>query len=194
MGIVVESVSGALAATNQDFDVFAAVFIGAITSLGGGTIRDVLLGHYPLLWIGRPHLLVMALCAGVITIVIGKHLLKVSKIIITLDALGLAAFTIVSTERLIQAGVNPLITVIMAMITAIAGGIMRDLLCNRTPLVFREELYAVVAIVTSGLYQILHYWDLEFFGFELIVLVSGFSVRMFAVRYRIGLPRWVISH
>lgn len=194
MGIVVEAMSGTLAAGEKQMDFFGVIVIATVTALGGGTIRDVLIGNYPLLWVDKPIYLLYTTIAAAITIIAANHIRKIYKLFLYLDALGLAAFSIVATEKGINLGLKPSIIVIIAMITGIAGGMMRDILCNNVPLIFRKELYAIVAMFGSIFYQVMFYFDVDIIGIEIITLICTFGIRAAAIKWHIMLPQFNFSH
>ena len=121
-----------------------------MTALGGGTVRDVLLGHYPLGWIAHPEYLVITLVAATVASWAARHVTRMKTLFVTVDAIGLAAFTIIGCDVGASTGTAPIIVVLAGAITGVCGGMLRDLLCNEMPLILREELYASVAFVTGG--------------------------------------------
>ena len=129
----------------------SAALVGAVTALGGGTVRDVLLGHYPLGWIAHPEYLVITLVAATVASWAARHVTRMKTLFVTVDAIGLAAFTIIGCDVGASTGTAPIIVVLAGAITGVCGGMLRDLLCNEMPLILREELYASVAFVTGGL-------------------------------------------
>ncbi len=194
MGIIVEAMSGALAAGEKNMDFFGVIVIAAVTGVGGGTVRDVLLGEYPLMWVHQPFYLLCTTVAAIVTIFTAGYIKKVHKLFLVLDAIGLAAFSIYGTEKGIDLGLHPFLVVVIAMVTGIAGGMLRDVLCNNEPLVFKKELYAVVAIIASVLYQCMLYADIRVFGIEVLTLLFALSFRLAAIKWHIKLPSFVYKH
>lgn len=192
-GITVEAMSGALAAGRKHMDFFGVIVIASITGLGGGTVRDILLGNYPLLWVKEPTYLLFTLIAAIVTIVAANHIKRRYRWFLVLDALGLAAFSIVATERGLDLGLHPSIIVIVAMITGIAGGMIRDILCNDVPLVFRKELYAIVTIFASISYQLIALLDVDYIVVEIATLIIAFGIRMVALKWKLGLPSFEVN-
>src|SRR5690606_5868436 len=123
-----------------------------VTALGGGTMRDTLLGHYPLVWVADPNLLLIASGAALVTIALARLMDHLRWPFLILDALGLVVFTVIGCNVALEMGQSPVIVVVAGMITGIAGGLLRDVLCNDIPLVFSGELYATVSIVTGIIY------------------------------------------
>ena len=171
LGLVAEGMTGALAAGRRRMDLFGVVIIASATAIGGGTIRDVLLGHYPLLWVEHPEYVLLvagAAMAGVISAPLMRYL---GKLFLALEM-----------------GHGAGIACIMAVVTGVFGGVLRDLLCQRIPLVFKRELYAAVSLITAALYCFaLHHGlpnDWAAFG----AIGIGFVLRLLAVRFKWGLP------
>src|SRR4051794_35873125 len=152
IAIAAEAMTAALAAGRRKMDWFGVCVLAAVTALGGGTMRDTLLGHYPLSWVANPTLLLVACGAALVTIALARFMETLRWPFLILDALGLVVFSIIGCNVAMDMGLSPVIIIVSGMITGIAGGIMRDVLCNDIPLVFSGELYATVSIVTGVVY------------------------------------------
>jgi uncharacterized membrane protein YeiH len=191
IAITVEAMTAALAAGRRKMDWFGVCLIACVTALGGGTTRDILLDHYPLVWVANPHLLLLVCGAALFTIAIARIAHRLKWPFLVLDGLGLVAFTIIGCNVAIEAGHHPIIVIVAGMLTGITGGILRDVLCNDIPLVFSGELYATVSIVTGGIYLIGLSAGLPT---ELVILVAfgvGFPLRMAALILGWNMPRFV---
>jgi uncharacterized membrane protein YeiH len=188
LGICVEAITGALAAGRKRMDFFGVMLIASITALGGGTVRDVLFNTYPLTWVAHPeYLLYTALCAF-LTIFIAHSLVRIMKVFLILDALGLATFVVIGTQKALSHGMPPSIAIISGMLTGICGGMLRDILCNDIPLVLRKELYAVVALLGALLFITLNYFHVSHNINVLITLTATFSARLLAIIFHIQIP------
>lgn len=188
MGICVEAVTGALAAGRKKMDFFGVMLIACIAALGGGTVRDSLFNTYPLTWVLHPeYLLYTSLCAF-LTIFIAHSLIKIMKLFLILDALGLSTFVIIGTQKALNHGLSPSIAVISGVITGICGGMLRDILCNDIPLVLRKELYAVIAIGGALLFITLNYFQIAENLSVIITLISIFIARLLAIFFHIEIP------
>lgn len=188
MGICVEAITGALAAGRKKMDFFGVMLIACITALGGGTVRDVLFNTYPLTWVAHPEYLLYTSVLAFLTIFIAHSLVRIMKIFLILDALGLSAFVIIGTQKVLDYGMSGKVAVISGMITGICGGMLRDILCNDIPLVLRKELYAVIALAGAILYVILHSFHLSNTINVFIVLCSIFTARVLAIFFHIQIP------
>lgn len=191
VAITAEAMTAALAAGRRNIDWFGVCLIASVTALGGGTMRDVILDHYPLYWVKNPYVLLLVCAAALLTIPLARVVDRLKWPFLLLDALGLVVFTIVGCNIGIESGVHPIIVIVAGMVTGIAGGILRDVLCNDIPLVFRGELYATVSIVTGVIYYV---------GLsagapsDLMVLsagVIGFALRVAAIAFKWEMPKFV---
>ncbi|KVM18417.1 hypothetical protein WL05_18780 [Burkholderia ubonensis] len=182
IAIVAEAMSGALMGMRRGMDRFGLALVGAVTALGGGTVRDVLLGHYPLGWIAHPEYLVITLAAATFASWAARRLARMRTLFVTVDAVGLAAFTIIGCDIGATTGSAPVIVVLAGAITGVCGGMLRDLLCNEMPLILREELYASVAFCTGALYVGMQYLGIGADVATMAALAAGFAMRMLAVR------------
>ena len=191
VAIAAEAMTAALAAGRRRMDWFGVCVLAVVTALGGGTARDLLLGHYPLIWVANPYLLLIACGAALVTIALARFMHTLRWPFLILDALGLVVFTVIGCNVAIEMGQSPVIIVVAGMITGIAGGIMRDVLCNDIPLVFSSELYATVSIVTG----IIYYAGLQMGGpLEVVTIIAiavGFSLRVLAIMFGWSMPKFI---
>ena len=188
IGITAEGMTGALAAGRERMDLFGVVMIANVTAIGGGSIRDTLLGHYPLSWVGHPYYLLIVSLAAIITVQIAPLMRYFRTAFLVLDALGLAVFAVFGARVALSEGHGIIIAVTAAVITGVAGGIMRDLLCNRVPLVFRQELYASIAMAAGLAYAGLIAAEVNETLAVIITLAFGFGVRLLAIYFKWSLP------
>lgn len=182
------AISGALAIQDHHDDLFGAGFMGFVTAIGGGTLRDIILGSYPLVWIGDVNFL-YAIFAGVIAgYFFYRYFIRLPRTFLFFDTLGISFFTILGVEKALSLGVRPEIAAIMGMFTAIMGGVIRDVLTNETPVLFRKEIYATACLAGAVLYLLLYYYGVDR-EFNLIIsIILIFVVRILAVRYKLSLP------
>ena len=188
------AISGALAANDKaQPDWFGASFIGFITAIGGGSLRDIILGSHPLVWISDINF-VYAIIAGVILAsIFFKTLIKLRRTFFLFDTLGIAMFTIVGAEKAMSLNVNPVIAAIMGMFSAVMGGVIRDVLTNEIPIIFKKEVYATACLAGAAIYLTLDYLGLErntnFLLSALIIII----IRIIAVKKNLSLPKFTKS-
>ena len=190
IGICVEAITGAIAAGRKKMDFFGVMLIACITALGGGTVRDVLFNTHPLTWVSHPEYLLYTAACAFLTIFIAHSLARVMKIFLILDALGLSAFVIIGTQKILSSGMTPSMAIIGGMLTGICGGMLRDILCNDIPLVLRKELYAVIALAGALLYIILAHLHVPINIDVMITLVAIFTTRLLAIFFHIEIPKF----
>ena len=191
VAIAAEAMTAALAAGRRRMDWFGVCVLAVVTALGGGTMRDTLLGHYPLSWVADPSLLLIASGAALVTIALARFMETLRWPFLILDALGLVVFTIIGCNVAIGMGQSPVIVIVAGMITGIAGGILRDVLCNDIPLVFSGELYATVSIVTGALYYLGVVAGFPLEAVTILAMVVGFTLRVLAILFNWSMPKFI---
>ena len=187
LGTFAFAISGIRSASSKNFDWFGGYVVGLATAIGGGTIRDVMLGQVPF-WMTNSIYLICTAAALLTFVVLKKLFTRLSNTLFLFDTLGLALFTIAGIQKTLIAGFPFWVAIIMGCITGAAGGVLRDVFVNEVPLIFRKEIYAVACIIGGIVYQILDFLGV---GLEITVIVSFISVvivRLLAVKYRISLP------
>ncbi|MBE7013733.1 MAG: trimeric intracellular cation channel family protein [Ruminococcaceae bacterium] len=199
IGTIAFAVSGALVAISFSLDIFGVAFLGVITAVGGGMLRDLLIGNHPPKIFSLSYLLIIALLTAIIVFVISyinKHRFfefkeKIERINNFFDAVGLAAFTVTGTQMACTAGFSDkvIFVIFMGMLTGVGGGIFRDVLVSQTPYVLKKHIYAVASIIGSILYYVLSVT----FGFEftgtLISMLTVIVIRLLAAKYLWKLPK-----
>lgn len=185
------AVSGALSATEKArADWFGATFIGYITAIGGGSLRDVLLGNYPIAWIKDVNMIYAVFIGIVMAKIFYSYFIKLKKTFFLFDTLGIALFTVVGTAKAISLGVGNINAAIMGMFTAVFGGVIRDILTNEIPVIFQKEIYATACFAGALLYLILYSYGINF---DYNLAISGsviILIRVLAVRYDWQLPQF----
>lgn len=193
IAIVAEAMTAALAAGRREMDWLGVCLLGCVTALGGGSVRDMLLGHYPLTWVAHPSYLLLTGGAALFTIAVARYMHKLRNIFLFLDAVGLVAFTIIGCNVAIRLGLPPIVVVASGMITGCVGGVLRDILCNTIPLLFRAELYATVSIITGLLYIGGRWLELRHDMVMAVAMATGLALRLLALRYGWSMPKFMYS-
>jgi len=188
IAIAAEAMSGALAAGRRNMDIFGVAVIAFVTALGGGTIRDVVLGNFPIGWTQHPAYVYLVILAGLATTLLARFMHHMKALFLMLDALGLVAFSLIGCNVALQLD-YPLVVIVMAgMLTGICGGILRDVLCNQVPVVFCRELYASVSLFVCALFLALKSCGVDGDLNTLSCFILGFTFRMLALRFGWKLP------
>lgn len=188
IAITAEAMSGALAAGRRNMDMFGVSLIAFITALGGGTVRDMLLGNYPVGWTQHPPYIYLTIGAGLFTMLVARFMHHLHKIFLVLDAMGLIAFTVIGCNVALELKYSTPVVIMAGMITGIFGGILRDILCQRVPVVLRHELYASVSMLVAMLYLLLERMGVNH---DITLLASfgfGLALRLAAIRWSWSLP------
>lgn len=190
-GTFVFTISGALAASDKKHhhDIFSVFFTGFITAIGGGTIRDVTLGAYPVAWIDDMNYL-LAVFAGVLfTLLFRRYIIRISRTLSIFDTIGMAIYVVLGVQKSISYEVNLLAAVVLGMVSGIFGGVIRDTLLNEIPLIFRKEMYATPCLLGASLFVILYVLKIDaninFISCVLFIVLF----RFLAVRYKWSLPK-----
>jgi uncharacterized membrane protein YeiH len=180
-GVAVFAVSGALAAARKNMDLFGIIVIAAVTAIGGGTLRDVLLDRHPIFWFQNTTYLPVIIAAAVFTVIYTRYRDVPLKALLVADAFGLALFTVSGAKIAEQLGMPGIIVVFMAALTGTAGGMLRDVLCAEVPLILRREIYATASIAGAIVYVAGQAAGLDSAVVALAAMVLVFALRMAAI-------------
>ena len=189
MGTAVFAVSGAMTAREKDYDLFGVLVVSLITANGGGTVRDMLMGQLPVFWIQEPIWLYLAVFPGIIGYFTNHFLTgrRVETLIVYLDALGLSAFGITGAIAAMGITSNPLEIVCLGVVTGTCGGIIRDLLCSRTPLIFGGTIYATTIIGGISNYLFLLFAGMAEWQAGLLGMFTILAMRCLGIQYGLTL-------
>jgi uncharacterized membrane protein YeiH len=187
VGTFAFAISGIRLASSKQFDWFGAYVVGLVTAIGGGTIRDLLL-HLTPFWMQTPSYMILSFLALLFVLVFGGYLVRLENTLFLFDTIGLGLFVVVGIEKTIACGYPFWVAITMGTITGAAGGVIRDILVNDVPLIFRKEIYALACVIGGLLY-----WMCFSLGFNSVVIqitaIAGvILIRVIAVRFHICLP------
>jgi len=189
LGTFAFAISGALVASDKKFDLFGVIIIAFVTAVGGGMLRDVLIDGHPINWIGDLNYLYTIFIAVVFTFLFKSKIAHLSKTLFLFDTVGLSVFTLLGLEKGLTLHLNPFIALIMGMISAVFGGVLRDVLTNKIPLIFEKEIYASACLAGGFSYLLLSYFNISQ---NLIFITSAFVIviiRVIAIKFQLQLPR-----
>jgi Predicted membrane protein len=191
VAITAEAMTAALAAGRREMDWVGVCILACVTALGGGSLRDVLLGHYPLTWVRHPEYLWITAGAALLTALVAPALKRLRRLFLLLDALGLVVFTVIGCRVAMAMDLPVTIVLLSGMLTGCAGGVLRDVLCNDIPLLFRSELYASASLLTGALYfTTLHAGAPDAWAMA-CGMAAGLALRLMALRWNWQMPRFV---
>lgn len=182
------AISGAMAGRDKKLDFFGIAAVGFITAIGGGTIRDLLLGSTPVGWMDDLVYLIMIGSGVLISLLFGKVVRKLRRTFFMFDTIGIAVFTVLGLQKALTLGVHPVIAIMMGMVSAVFGGVMRDVVCNEIPLIFRKEIYALTCLSGGILYVTLGSFNVDPFYLIIITVLFIVLFRVLAVRFKWKLP------
>lgn len=190
LGIIAFTITGALVASRNQMDVVGFILLGTVTGIGGGTIRDILLDIHPILWVEHPEYLAVCILVSLMVFVTAHLVHSRMRLILWADAIGLALFSAVGTERAITSGAPALVAVVMGIITACFGGIIRDLLGQERSIIFSYEIYVTAAMAAAATFVALYSLGLSR---EVVISASvlvGVALRGGALLWGWSLPRY----
>jgi uncharacterized membrane protein YeiH len=193
LGTFAFAVSGVFSAMEKRLDIFGVFIISFVTAIGGGTIRDILVGNLPVGWLQSGITISVILAAAAITIAFGTYLKQFNTALFLFDALGLGLFTIIGMEIGLAKGFGPGISIALGTISACFGGVLRDVLLNKVPLIFHKEVYALACIIGGVGYYFLKKTDLNDDVAKVLCVLLIFSIRVIAVRFNLSLPRITVK-
>ena len=188
LGTLAFAISGALVAIAKRLDPFGVFIVAFTTAVGGGTLRDVLIGRTPVVWMTDLNYIYVIGLAVVLAIIFRKNWKKLSKSLFLFDTIGLGVFTIIGTKIGIIANLHPIICIALGTISASFGGVIRDILCNEIPVIFRKEIYATACIIGASAFILLSEIPLNKDLNSMITVGLVILIRLIAVKYKLSLP------
>lgn len=188
LGTIAFAISGVLVAMEKKLDLFGVFIIAFVTAVGGGTLRDMLIGDTPVVWMRNPDYVITIAGSVIFAILFINQLKYLRRTLFLFDTIGIGLFTMVGIEKGISADLMPIMCIFLGTITASFGGVIRDILCNEIPVIFRKEIYATACILGGISYFLLIKlpWDGAFSYITAIFIII--IIRLLAVRFKITLP------
>ncbi len=188
LGTVAFAISGVLVAMDKRLDLFGVLIIAFVTAIGGGTLRDLLIGNTPVAWMRDATYMVTIVITVIIAIIFSSRLKYLRKSLFLFDTIGIGLFTMIGIEKGLEIGLLPIMCIALGTMTASFGGVIRDILCNEIPVIFRKEIYATACIVGGLSYFLLDTSGIpEKYSYVAAVFVV-ILIRLLAVRFGISLP------
>ncbi len=191
VGIVAFAVTGVIAAGKRDMDLFSIVLLGAVTALGGGTLRDIILDAHPVFWVADLTYLWVSIVAAIVTFFTVRLVSRLLRLFIYLDTFGMALFTILAMEKTLSLGHSYTVAGIMGLMTGISGGMLRDILTGRMPLVMGREFYATPALFGAVCYVVLNHYFPEISYSWLYSVLVIIIFRLLAIHCDLYYPSWL---
>ncbi|KAB8155211.1 trimeric intracellular cation channel family protein [Kordia sp. TARA_039_SRF] len=188
IGTFAFAISGVLVAMQKRMDPFGIFIIAFVTAVGGGTLRDVLIGQTPVGWMNDLNYVHAIGFAVVFAVIFRKKLNRLRKSLFLFDTIGLGVFTIIGVEKGISADLHPIICIALGTMSASFGGVIRDILCNEIPVIFRKEIYATACLVGGATFFALKYLGLEEDLIYIFTAAMVISIRLIVVKFKIQLP------
>lgn len=187
LGTLAFAISGIRLASAKRFDWFGAYVVGFTTAIGGGTLRDVMLSMTPFWMLDNIYLVVTAVALGIV-IVLGRYLIRLNNTFFIFDAIGLGLFTVVGIEKTLAAGFPLWVAIIMGTLTGAAGGVLRDILINEEPLIFRKEIYALACVFGGVVFWACGQVGITGAVLQITTAAAVIALRIVAVHYGLKLP------
>lgn len=187
IGILTFAISGARLALSKKLDPFGALFIAGVTAIGGGTLRDILL-NVPVFWLQDTVPLLTIILGVIITIVFRKKIVTINRTLFIFDTIGLGLFVAIGMGKALEAELDPIQAIMIGTITAVFGGIIRDILCNEIPLIFRKEMYATTCILGGIFYIAMGYLTPPSWVPLVSTVLFVIILRILAIKFKLSYP------
>ncbi|WP_028889689.1 trimeric intracellular cation channel family protein [Tenacibaculum ovolyticum] len=183
------AISGALVAIKKDFDIFGVIIIAFVTAVGGGMMRDVLINAHPINWINDINYIWTILTAVGITFLFRSRIAPLRKTMFLFDTIGISVFTLSGLEKGLAYDLHPFVALVMGMVSAVFGGVIRDVLTRKVPLIFKKEIYASACLAGGVVYLILSNFNINKDLHFVIPAAVIFIIRTVVVKYQLELPK-----
>lgn len=193
LGTAAFAISGALSAMNRRLDLFGIFIIAFVTAIGGGTLRDVLIGNTPVTWMQNTFYLYLIGFASLLAIIFRNKLNYLKRSLFLFDTIGLGVFTIVGVETGIRVNLEPIVCVALGAMTGCFGGVIRDILCNEIPVIFRKEIYATASLLGGAIYMLLYSFAVDSNIIYVVTTLIIIIIRLLVVKYQVSLPLFTVK-
>ena len=193
LGTAAFAISGALSAMNRKLDLFGIFIIAFVTAIGGGTLRDVLIGNTPVTWMQNTFYLYLIGFASLLAIIFRNKLNYLKRSLFLFDTIGLGVFTIVGVETGIRVNLEPIVCVALGAMTGCFGGVIRDILCNEIPVIFRKEIYATISLLGGTIYMLLYSFSVDSNIIYVVTTLIIIIIRLLVVKYQVSLPLFTVK-
>ncbi len=188
LGVAVFAISGALAAGEKRLDLFGVVVLGVVVAIGGGTLRDLVLGNTPVSWVDNPETVAIAAAAALATVYLYDLLTRWPNAMLVADAAGLAVFTVIGANTALALGFDSWVAILAGVLTGTAGGMIRDVLTARVPLILHSEIYATASLFGAVVYVLLAEIEPNAVAIVTVPMIATFALRLAAVYRDWSLP------
>ena len=188
LGTIAFAISGVLVAMNKKMDLFGILIIAFVTAVGGGTLRDMLIGQTPVGWMKDMTFTYAILGSTVLAVILRNKINYLRTSLFLFDTIGIGLYTVIGIEKGLSAGLHPIICIALGTMSACFGGVIRDILCNEIPVIFRKEIYATACILGGLTYFLIRKLPIES---DFVFMIAGavvIVIRLLAVRFKIALP------
>jgi uncharacterized membrane protein YeiH len=188
LGTIAFAISGVLVAMNKKMDLFGILIIAFVTAVGGGTLRDMLIGQTPVGWMNDMTFTYAILGSTVLAVILRNKINYLRTSLFLFDTIGIGLYTVIGIEKGLSAGLHPIICIALGTMSACFGGVIRDILCNEIPVIFRKEIYATACILGGLTYFLIRKLPIES---DFVFMIAGavvILVRLLAVKFKIALP------
>ncbi len=189
LGTFAFAISGSLVASDKKFDIFGVLIIAFVTAVGGGMLRDILINAHPINWIGDLNYIWTIFLAVFLTFLFKSKIAFLSKTLFLFDTIGISVFTLLGLQKGLSFDLHPFISIIMGMVSAVFGGVLRDVLTNKIPLIFKKEIYASACLAGGLSYLILNLVAIPKENNFIISASVIIIIRLISVKYELELPK-----
>ena len=188
LGTIAFAISGVLVALDKKMDPFGVLIIAFVTAVGGGTLRDVMIGINPVSWMTNMTYVYVIFGSTIFAIVLLNKINYLRASLFSFDTIGIGLYTVVGIEKGLNAGLHPIICIALGTMTACFGGVIRDILCNEIPVIFRKEVYATACILGGLTYFLLRLFMENTNLIFIIAIIVVIVIRLIAVKFKVSLP------